>query len=167
VASFRPVVLNDGRAVELAAVRLIGRISCVTGLCHEACSALRKSPQKGNRDEHFDQREYDRATRIHWTIPTYLLNSSSTRNKLLTACVQSPMGEEEKWQRENNRASECRAPKRSSNSIRNRSRPDPSIDRGSIRIGGSRPTPGHSTAYTRFLRAAILLSSSRFTGHHQ
>jgi hypothetical protein len=120
VVPFRPVILNDGRAAELAAVRLIGRISCVTGLCHVVSSALRKSPQKGNRDEHFDQREYDRATRVHWTIPTYLSNSSSTRNKLLTACVQSPMVEEEKWQRENNRASECRSPKKSSNPIQNR-----------------------------------------------
>jgi hypothetical protein len=63
--------------------------------------------QNGNRDEHFDQREYDRATRVHWTIPTYVFNSSSTRNKLLTAFVQSPTGAEEKWQRENNWASEC------------------------------------------------------------
>src|ERR1700728_1820703 len=45
----------------------------------------------------------------------YLFNSSSTRNKLLTACAQSPIGEGEKWQGDNNRASECRAPKRSSN----------------------------------------------------
>jgi hypothetical protein len=76
-------------------------------LCHVACSALRKSPKKANRDKYFDQREYDRATRVHWTIPAYVFNSSSTRNELLTAFVQSPMGAEEKWQRENNQANEC------------------------------------------------------------
>jgi hypothetical protein len=37
----------------------------------------------------------------------------------MIAFVKSPMGDEEKWQREYRRASACRAPKRSSNPIRN------------------------------------------------
>jgi hypothetical protein len=50
---------------------------------------------KANRDEHFDQRECDRATWVQWTIPMYPFNSSSTRKKLVAACVQSPMREQE------------------------------------------------------------------------
>jgi hypothetical protein len=64
---------------------------------------VQRTPQKsqnGNRDEYFDQREYDRATRVRWTIPTYLFNSARDQ----------------------------------------RGRADPSVDRGPIRIGGSRPT---------------------------
>jgi hypothetical protein len=93
--------MTEGRS-ELAAIRLIGRSALPCGVQHTPQESLR-----GNRDEHFDQREYNRATRVHWTIPMYPFNSSSTRNKLLTACVQSPMREEEKWQRENHRTSQC------------------------------------------------------------
>jgi hypothetical protein len=56
---------------ELTAVRLMGRISCVTGHSATGLATHPARVPKGDRDEHLD-REYDRATRVDWTIPANL-----------------------------------------------------------------------------------------------
>jgi hypothetical protein len=74
-------------------------------LCHVACSALHKSLEKAIAMSLSLSVEYDRATRVRWSIPTYVFHSSSTRNKLLTCLRAIADGDENEQQALN--ANDC------------------------------------------------------------